>query len=299
MALNSGSSYREQVGPQASGQRVLDYLSTSRRHSSRVEWADRLSRGEVELDGAVARADAVLRPGQMLVWHRPPWLEADVPMHFALLHEDEAVVAVIKPSGLPTMPAGGFLQGTLLSLVRARYPEASPMHRLGRFTSGIVLFARTHAAAASLARAWRGHEVRKRYRALGSGVATFERLEITAPIGPVLHPVLGSVFGALPDGKPSHSVASVLERRADSTLFEVEITTGRPHQIRIHLAWVGHPLVGDPLFGPGGLPKDVQPGLPGDGGYWLHAERLEFLHPLTGDVMVLHAPPPPELTAAP
>lgn len=295
MALNAGSSYREQVGPQAAGQSVLTYLSTSRRHSSRAEWSDRLSRGEVELDGVTARADAVLRSGQILVWHRPPWEEPEVPMRYAVLHEDEAVIAVVKPSGLPTMPAGGFLQSTLLSLVRADYPEATPMHRLGRFTSGLVLFARTHAAAASLARAWRGHEVQKQYRALGAGVAAFERLEITAPIGPVLHPLLGTVYAALPDGKPSHSVAVVLERRADSTLFEVDITTGRPHQIRIHLAWAGHPLVGDPLYVTGGLPRDDQPGLPGEGGYWLHAERLQFVHPLTGEVMELHAPPPPEL----
>lgn len=79
------------------------------------------------------------------------------------------------------------------------------------------------------------------------------------------------------------------------TLFEVDIHTGRPEQIRIHLAFIGHPLVGDPLFVSGGLPRADHPGLPGDGGYLLHAERLVFAHPLSGAPMRLHAPPPREL----
>jgi 23S rRNA pseudouridine1911/1915/1917 synthase len=86
-----------------------------------------------------------------------------------------------------------------------------------------------------------------------------------------------------------------MERREVSTLFQVHIETGRPHQIRIHLAWAGHPLVGDPLYGPGGLPLQGLVGVPGDGGYCLHSERLEFQHPLTGASMELCAPPPPEL----
>ena len=130
-----------------------------------------------------------------------------------MIHEDDAIVAVVKPSGLPTMPAGGFLDHTLLALVRARYPEASPLHRLGRFTSGLVLFARTQAAAATLSRAWRDHGVKKRYRALGSGIAALDTFAIDAPIGPLPHPALGEVYAASPGGKPSHSVATVLERR--------------------------------------------------------------------------------------
>ncbi len=140
-----------------------------------------------------------------MVWHRPPWNEPDVPAHFDVLHEDDAIVAVIKPRGLPKMPAGGFLEHTLLTLVRARHAEASPVHRLGRFTSGIVLFARTHAAASALARAWREHEVKKRYRALASGVAKLDTFSIDAPIGRVPHPVLGEVYAASASGTISSS----------------------------------------------------------------------------------------------
>jgi 23S rRNA pseudouridine1911/1915/1917 synthase len=216
-----------------------------------------------------------------------------------VLYEDGAVVAVAKPAGLPTMPAGGFLHHTLLALLRTRFADARPVHRLGRHTSGVVLFARTREAAAALAHAWRQREVTKQYLALASGVATADRFEVTAPIGPVPHQLLGSVHAVSSSGKPSKSLAVVLDRRADSTLFRVDIITGRPHQIRIHLAYAGHPLRGDPLYGIGGLPIAEGAALPGDGGYLLHAERLLFLHPITKTHMDIEAEPPPELRPAP
>ena len=294
MTLNRGWTYREQVGREVDGLTVLEFLATTRRHSTSAEWARRLERGEVEIEGTRATCGAILNPGQTIVWHRPPWDEADVPTNYRIVHEDDAIVVVDKPSGLPTMPAGGFLNHTLLTLVRRRYPDASPLHRLGRHTSGLVLFARRSHAASELARSWRDRTVRKTYRALAIGETRTGMFVIDAPIGPVPHPLLGTVQAASEDGKPSHSVAMVLERRRDRTLFNVEITSGRPHQIRIHLAYAGHPLIGDPLYEAGGGLKN-HPGLPGDGGYLLHAERLQFAHPLTGKRMTLSAPAPPAL----
>ena len=294
MTLNSGWTYREQVGPEGSGLTVLDYLAATRHHSTSEEWAQRLERGEVEVDGKRAGCHALLRPGQTIVWHRPPWNEGDVPTDFTIVHEDDSIIAVDKPAGLPTMPAGGYLNHTLLALMRERYPETSPLHRLGRHTSGLVLFARTRTAASELARAWRDHTVKKTYRALALGETRTEMFVIDVPIGPVPHPLLGTVQAASEGGKPSHSVAVVLERAHDRTLFNVDITTGRPHQVRIHLAYAGHPLVGDPLYEAGGSLKR-HPGLPGDGGYLLHAERLQFAHPATGTRLTLVAPPPPTL----
>ena len=148
-----GWAYREQIGPKSAGKTVLAHLASTYVHSSPDKWFERLARGEMELDGVVAGASAVLEPGQILVWHRPAWEEPPVPLHYDVLYEDAAIVAVAKPSGLPTMPAGGFLHNTLLALLRKRYPEARPVHRLGRHTSGVVLFARTRDAAAALAHA--------------------------------------------------------------------------------------------------------------------------------------------------
>lgn len=294
-SLNRGFIYRAVVTPLQAGRTVLALLASERTHSSAADWAARIAAGEVLLDARPARADDVVHAGQVLTWHRPPWDEPAVPLHFDVLHEDEDVLAVAKPSGLPTMPAGGFLEHTLLAVVRARHGDAHPVHRLGRFTSGIVLFARTRHAAAALGRAWREHAVFKEYRALGGGTASWETRDLTTPIGPVPHPLLGTVHAASPDGRVAHSTATVVERRQSSTLFDVRITTGRPHQIRVHLAAAGHPLVGDPLYAEGGLPRAANPGLPGDGGYLLHAHRLECAHPNGRWRLTLRAPPPQAL----
>lgn len=294
MALNRGWSYREQVGPGGSGETVLAYLAATHRHSTENEWAERIERGEVEVAGVRAGHDTVLQAGQTVVWNRPPWNEEPVPTNFDVLHEDDAIVVVNKPSGLPTMPAGGYLEHTLLALVRKQYPQASPLHRLGRCTSGLVLFARHKDAASPLARAWRDRDVKKTYRALGLGSTRAEMFVIDVPIGPVPHPAIGTIQAACAGGRPCHSVAMVLEPRQDQTLFSIDITTGRPHQIRIHMAYAGHPLLGDPVYEAGGGLKR-HPGLPGDGGYFLHAERLQFAHPVTGERMTVSATPPPEL----
>jgi len=293
MRFNQGYAYREQITQ--GGMSVLAYLVDRYRHSPSEVWAMRIAAGEVELDGDRADPEGCLKAGQELVWNRPAWEEGTPDMAFTMVYEDEVMVAVAKPRGLPTLPGGGFLDQTLLAAVRARYPEASPMHRLGRETSGLVLFARTHGAASILQAAWRQRAVHKRYRALGEGIATENDYRITAPIGPVPHPLLGTLFAASEVGKASLSLAQVLERRETSTLFAVDIETGRPHQIRIHLAFAGHPLVGDPLYGPGGLPLRAMTALPGDGGYFLHAERLRFQHPLTKRELELWAEPPVEL----
>jgi 23S rRNA pseudouridine1911/1915/1917 synthase len=146
-----------------------------------------------------------------------------------------------------------------------------------------------------LMRQWSANAIGKRYRALATRLPPWDELTITTPIGPVPHPLLGSLHAASPQGKPSRSQVLVLERRADSFLCDVRIATGRPHQIRIHLAATGHPLTGDPLYGPGGLPAPDSRALPGDPGYHLHAAELSFRHPGTGRAVVLECEPPPLL----
>lgn len=292
--VNHGFEYRSVVGAGAAGESVLQHLARLYTHSSREAWAARIARGEVHVDGVRAAAGDVLRRGQTLAWRRPPWTEPPVPAAFALLHRDPHVLAAAKPRGLPTMPNGGFLTHTLLYLVRMLEPGAVPVHRLGRGTSGLVLFALSAPARAALARDFREGRIAKSYRALATGRPARDTFSIEAPIGPVPHPRLGHVYAAAPNGRPAVSHVRVLERRDGTSLVDVEIPTGRPHQIRIHLAAAGHPLVGDPLYGPGGVPV-ADPALPGDGGYWLHAHRLRFTHPATGDVVALECLPPPPL----
>ena len=290
--MNEGCEYREQIGPEADGMTVLAYLSRRYDHSSAGEWAERILSGQVRIDSRPARAGSILRQGCELVWQRPPWAEPDAPLTFSILHEDEDILAVAKPAGLPTLPGANYLTATLLYLVRAYAPNAAPLHRLGRWTSGIVLCARNHRSRAALSQQWSANQVGKRYRALAAGDPALDALNISAPIGPVPHTLLGSVQAVSPKGRPSLSQVTVLERRTGSFLCDVRIATGRPHQIRIHLAAAGHPLTGDPLYSAGGLPAPDSRALPGDPGYHLHAAELRFRHPGTGRDISIECEPP-------
>lgn len=291
--LNRGYAYTTIISSKYHGQTLLSHLTSLYPHSTREAWQQKLNNGEVTLDGEAATGSEALVSGQTLVWNRPPWIEPDAPQDFEVLFEDAHLLAVNKPSGLPTLPGGGFMENTLLRLVQQRTPDANPVHRLGRGTTGIVLFAKTAQAASDLFASWNTAHVRKIYRAVGQNIAQQDAYEILTPIGLVPHPLIGSVWAASPDGKPSKSVAKVISRGIDATIFEVSLHSGRPHQIRIHLASIGHPLAGDPLYGSGGQPLENLPGVPGDGGYFLHAQYLKFRHPVTREHINLEAALPP------
>ncbi|MFN8645013.1 MAG: pseudouridine synthase, partial [Candidatus Binatia bacterium] len=209
MALNAGYTYRVTLDASDEGRPLAEVLAARYPHSSSATWRLRLAGGEIAVDGAAVDDAAVARRGQRLEWRRPPWDEPDVPLAFDVLHEDADVVAVAKPAGLPTMPAGGFLAHTLLALARARFGWVAPLHRLGRHTSGVVVFARHGDAAAALGAAWRAHRVTKVYRALVGGAPPWDTCRVETPIGPVPHATLGTVFAASPTGRPSRSEVTV------------------------------------------------------------------------------------------
>ena len=275
---------------------VLEYLAGRYRHSSPEVWREHLMNGEVRIDGKTAGPAHVLQTGNRLVWNRPPWNEPDVPLDYAVLARCDGILAVAKPRGLPTMPAGGtFFKHTLLNLVRRNEPTATPVHRLGRGTSGVVLFAYTKEAGAACGEALRRRNALKVYRALATGSPERDEFVVDTPIGPIPHPMLGTVHAASPEGKPALSRVRVLESRGDRSLLEVSIETGKPHQIRIHLAVAGHPLVGDPLFAAGGGILETGAALPGDIGYHLHAQRIRLIRPDTGALFDVSCTPPPIL----
>jgi len=287
--INQGYAYTTIISSKYHGQTLLSHLTSLYPHSTPQAWQQKLNNGEVTLNGVPATGSESITLGQTLVWNRPPWIEPDAPRHFEVLFEDAHLLAVNKPSGLPTLPGGGFMESTLLRLVQKRTPNANPVHRLGRATTGIVLFAKTAPAASKLFANWNTPGIQKIYRALAQNVAQHDVYEILAPIGLVPHPLIGAVWAAIPSGKPSKSLAKVIARTTGTTTFEVSLYSGRPHQIRIHLASIGHPLVGDPLYGATGQPLENLPGLPGDGGYLLHAQYLKFRHSITGEQINLEA----------
>ncbi len=321
-ALNAGHTYRDRVDPEAAGLSVSAFYAARYAHSSAAVWRQRLAAGEICRNGQRLRADVALAAGDRLAWHRPPWQEGAVPALPGPLFDDGDLLVFNKPSGLPVLPAGGWLAHTVLGQLERPWPGARPVHRLGRFTSGLLLCARRPTTRAWLSARLRestaqGHlpaalvphgpaappgSCRKTYRALlacpGPGspllaLAAGTSLALTTPIGRRPHARLGTVWAAAEPGDPAalpaHSLVTLLARGPEGWLAEVAIATGRPHQIRIHTAAAGAPLRGDPLYGPGGLPRDAV--LPGDGGYHLHAHRLRL--PLAdGRLLALEAPLP-------
>ncbi|MFM7675441.1 MAG: RluA family pseudouridine synthase [Synechococcus sp.] len=323
-ARNGGRTYRdritaadlERLGP-APG--VVAFLADRYGHSSAAVWRERIAAGELLQNGQQLRADGVLQPGDRLVWHRPPWEEAAVPGSWGVRFDDGDLYVLDKPSGLPVLPAGGFSEHTLLRLLETRHSGdpagvPRPVHRLGRHTSGLLVCARRPATRAWLSALLRDPEpgggCRKIYRALTAplpaALAEGESLVIRTPIARRPHSLLGTLWAAAPAGPAAaaegatdsmvvleaHSRLTLRRRLPEACLVDVEIATGRPHQIRIHTAAIGAPLQGDPLYLPGGQARPD--GLPGAGGYHLHAHRLQVPRP-EGGLWEWEAPPPPEL----
>ncbi len=298
--VNGGYLYAEILSPRANGTTVLAHLVSVHTHSDSPTWQARLLAGEVTVDGVVAHATVTLQAGQRLCWHKPPWVEPDVPLDVVTVYDDDDLLAVHKPAGLPTLPGSGYLDHTLLSMVRALSSSmASPVHRLDRGTSGLVLFVKNADAARAMQVQWDAGGVDKVYRALVQGVVLDDETIVETPIGPMPDSIVGELFVASAAGKRSRSVLRVVERRAQTTLIDVALDTGRPHQIRIHAAVAGHALVGEPVYGAGGIRHHDSTARPGDIGYHLHAHTLQLRHPRSGARLVLVAPPPPLLTSLP
>jgi len=133
--LNRGYAYTTIINSKYDGQILLSHLASLYSHSTPQAWQQNLNNGEVTLNGVTATGTESVTSGQSLVWNRPPWIEPNSPQHFEVLFEDPHLLAVSKPSGLPTLPGGGFMENTLLRLVQERAPNANPVHRLGRATT--------------------------------------------------------------------------------------------------------------------------------------------------------------------
>ena len=300
---NKGYSYPDRISPADEGLTVAAFYSSRYPHSTEAEWRRRIEAGQVLLNGLSASPDETLIRGDALLYHRLPWDEPEAPTDFTTLFEDDDVLVLAKPSGLPVLPGGFFLENTLLHLVRGRYgPSCSPLHRLGRGTSGAILFTRNHGTARALAKAMFERRILKVYLALASGTSMPDAFTVAAPIGPVPHRVPATVNAYRPGGRPSTSHVRVLRRfpDANAALVEVTIPTGRPHQIRIHLSYAGFPLVGDPLYQAGGIPRadgvdDDWSTTPGATGYLLHSWKIRFPHPARGEEVEVVCPPPAAL----
>jgi 23S rRNA pseudouridine1911/1915/1917 synthase len=307
-ALNHGCAYTDRV--RADGPSAAAFYAARHPHSSLAVWRDRLAAGEIHRNGDPLSGDGPLRAGDRLAWHRPPWREEPVPATWRVVHDDGDLHVIDKPPGLPVLPAGGWLEHTVLRLLERRHAAdpagvPRPVHRLGRFTSGLLVCARQAATRRWLSARLRESTAalpppgdralpsplrppgcRKVYGALltpGALPAAWPLgapRPIRTPIGRRPHPLLGQIWcagAAEPGDLEALSTLTLLERGPEADRVEVAIASGRPHQIRIHCAAIGAPLLGDPLYLPGGLARGDR--LPGEGGYWLRAQRLALPAP--------------------
>ena len=221
----------------------------------------------------------------------PARVEAqDIPLE--ILYQDADLAVVYKPSGMVVHPAAGNPDGTMVNALLQHLDRLSGIggeirpgivHRIDKDTSGLLLVAKNDFSHASLSEQIKAHSVQRAYMAIVQGGMRQECGTVEGPIG--RHPSDRKKMAIVSGGRDAVTHWRVLEPLKGATLLECRLTTGRTHQIRVHMASIGHPLLGDPLYGPKKMPYPVQ------GGQLLHAFRIGFVHPRTGKEMLFEAPP--------
>ena len=221
----------------------------------------------------------------------PARVEAqDIPLE--ILYQDADLAVVYKPSGMVVHPAAGNPDGTMVNALLQHLDRLSGIggeirpgivHRIDKDTSGLLLVAKNDFSHASLSEQIKAHSVQRAYMAIVQGGMREDSGTVEGPIS--RHPTDRKKMAIVPGGRVAVTHWRVLEPLKGATLLECRLTTGRTHQIRVHMASIGHPLLGDPLYGPKKMPYPVQ------GGQLLHAFRIGFVHPRTGEEMLFEAPP--------
>lgn len=239
------------VEPAYNGWRLDRYLQLRIKRLSRTRIAEMIRRVLTLNDRAVRKPGVRVKRGDRILIRRPAPVEPDVPRHFEELARGPGYLAVNKPAGLPVHPTAHYLKNTLTALVRERYGDNSGVnmaHRLDRETSGIVLFGTDPASTRRLKLAFQDGLVKKQYLALVHGDLA-DGCVVDAPIGPAPGSAIRLRMGVRSDGQPSRTELVPVERFGDHTLVLARPHTGRQHQIRVHLEHLGHPVVGDKLYG--------------------------------------------------
>jgi 23S rRNA pseudouridine1911/1915/1917 synthase len=281
---------------------VADATGLSRSHVQRL-----ISDGRLTADGVALRANAIVMPGTEVELDVPPptMLDLapapDIALH--VVYEDDDLLIVDKPSGLVVHPSPGHHDGdTLVNALLARaggseyggiagVARPGIVHRLDRDTSGLLMVAKHDAAQRSLMAQLKARRVRKTYLALVAGSVAAAVGRIEAPIG--RDPRHRTRMAVVTDGRPATTGYRVRERFVGWTLLELDLVTGRTHQIRVHLDGIGHPVAGDPVYGTGTSRRGPE----GLDRLFLHAWRLELAAPHDGHLIRAEADLPPELAA--
>ncbi len=279
---------------------VAQALDISRNHAATL-----IAQGRVQVDGRREKASYRSRAGEVVRVELPPpppreVLAESIPLSVAF--EDDDVLVVDKPAGMVVHPAPGNWTGTLVNALKGRGGPLSEgaepgregvVHRLDKETSGLLLVAKTDRAHRVLGAALQARTVVRRYAALAWGHLSEDRLTVERPLA--RDPRDRKRMAVVNTGRPARTDLSRLARFDSSDLLLAHLHTGRTHQIRVHLASIGHPVVGDDTYGGGGGRRLVE--LP-PRRHFLHAAWLRFTHPVSGATIDLRSPLPPELRRA-
>ncbi len=285
---------------EALNERLDRFVAGALPELSRAYVQQLIESGQVLVDGQVRKPKFKMTPGQVVTVSVPaPTVDEvrpePIPLH--IVYEDEDVIVLDKPAGLVVHPAPGHPSGTLVNALRHHAPEISVggttrpgiVHRLDKDTSGLMVVAKSDRARTTLVGQWEARTVEKGYVALVAGVVEPDEGTIDAPIG--RNPQARQRMAAVRSGRPAVTHFSVRRRYRSVSLLDVTIETGRTHQIRVHLAFIGHPVVGDALYGRPGKAE-----LPATPRHFLHASRLGFALP-GGRPVEFESPLPDELRA--
>ena len=294
------------VPPECDGWRLDHFLKQRIRRLSRTKICTIIESQVWLSNGRQPRPAMAVHAGDTIHIDRPAPIEPEVPREFGILAEDAYFLAIDKPAGLPMHTTAKFWKNTLVAILRERYPaeQLQICHRIDRETSGVLLVARNRESASFLKRAFASRSVKKTYLALVHGIPVPSSGVIDAPMR-LIESRSHLMMGIKSDGLPSVTRYAVQKTFAQHALVEASPETGRQHQIRVHLAHIGHPIVGDKLYGAseqafidycdsGMTPAllDLFNGLPR---HALHAARLVFPHPQSKEMIVVESPLPDDL----
>lgn len=261
--------------------------------------------GSILVDGQVRRPSFKVTPGEVVTVEIPEVEETEIiaeNIPLDVLYEDDDILMINKPAGMVVHPAVGHSTGTLVNAVLFHAPEIARfggdrsgiIHRLDKDTSGVMVVVKSELGHDSLVEQWLGRNVVKRYTALVTGVIDEDTATIDVPIG--RNSVNRQQMSSNRSGREALTHFTVLQRFSEATLLDVTIETGRTHQIRVHLDFIGHPVVGDPLYG-----NKVSTRIGSELGLkrqFLHARELGFTMPGSGEKRTFEAPMPADLVTA-
>ncbi len=292
------------AGKEHAGKRLDQALHQRLPEFSRSRLQDWIKSGRVLVNGVAGRSSRVLREGDRVDVEPaklPPLHAVAEPIPLRVIYEDPDFVAIDKPAGMVVHAGAGVHSGTVVNALLHRFQTLSALggdlrpgivHRLDRYTSGVLLVARNDAAHRALAEQFAGRQVEKTYLALVHGTVRGEQGRIEKPIARDPQRRI-RMTARLERGRAAWTEYRVLRRFERFTFLEVRIGTGRTHQIRVHLSSIGHPVVGDRLYG---APASVE-GMPPLQRFFLHAHRVGFRHPFSGAPVEIESPLPEELVS--